>query len=118
MWSPWFSGTIDRWLVVIATLVLLSALLDAVVLIPLRYRYTWYSLDSKTLTVESGRFVRRRHVYPVSRLLYCETRQGPVVRHLGLTVVTVATLTGSRSVGPLSPDEALRFESVIGDARS
>jgi membrane protein YdbS with pleckstrin-like domain len=103
----------DRWarLLVVAALVL--SLLEAVLVIPRRYRFYTYALTSDSIIVEQGHLWRRRQVYPFSRILYCETRQGPILGLFNLFTVRAATIVDSRSIGPLSKAEADRFEQSI-----
>ncbi|MFZ3499218.1 PH domain-containing protein [Streptomyces sp. 5.8] len=102
-----------RWIYFLAAAALAFALLDALVLIPLRYRYSRYTLTVDCVIVERGRLWKRRQVYPLSRILYCETRQGPILRWFNLFTVRTATIVESRSIGPLSQAEANRFEQII-----
>ncbi|MFJ2111437.1 PH domain-containing protein [Streptomyces sp. NPDC087850] len=102
-----------RWIYFLAAAALAFALFDAFVLIPLRYRYFRYTLTADCFIVERGRLWKRRQVYPLSRILYCETRQGPILRWFNLFTVRTATIVESRSIGPLSQAEANRFEQFI-----
>ena len=88
-------------------------LFDALVLIRRRYRYYRYALTSDCVIVERGYLWRRRHVYPLSRILYCETRQGPLLCWFNLFSVRAATIIDTHSIGPLSQAEAHRFEQFI-----
>ena len=88
-------------------------LFDAAVLIPRRYRYYRYTLTTDSLLVEHGRLFRRRRVYPLSRILYSEARQGPILRWFGLYTVRAATIIESAAIGPIDKDEADRFERMI-----
>jgi membrane protein YdbS with pleckstrin-like domain len=89
------------------------SLLDATVLAPLRYRHFRYTVTPEVLVVEQGRFWKRRQVYPLARVLYCETRQGPVLGVFGVFSVRAATIVGSRSIGPLSQAESSRIEQAV-----
>ncbi|SBV00039.1 hypothetical protein YW5DRAFT_01678 [Streptomyces sp. Ncost-T6T-1] len=101
------------WIPYVAAAALAFAVFDALVLIPLRYRYSRYTLTADCVIVEQGRLWRRRQVYPLSRILYCETRQGPILRWFDLFTVRTATIVESRSIGPLSRAEARRFEQFV-----
>jgi uncharacterized protein len=103
----------DGWIRLLAMAALAFALLDALVLIPRRYRFYRYALTADCIVVEQGRLWRRRHVYPLSRILYCETRQGPILGFFNLFTVKAGTIAESRSIGPLSKVEAERFEQFI-----
>ncbi|WP_433549431.1 PH domain-containing protein [Streptomyces sp. CA-294286] len=106
------------WIHILAAAALAFALFDALVLIPLRYRYSRYTLTADCVIVERGRLWRRRDVYPLSRILYCETRQGPILRWFNLFTVRTATIVESRSIGPLSQAEADRFEQFVREHSS
>ncbi|WP_282765133.1 PH domain-containing protein [Actinoplanes sandaracinus] len=103
----------QRWVHILTIAALVFALLDALVLIPRRYRYYRYTLTSSCIVVEQGHWWKRRQVYPLSRILYCETRQGPILSWFNLFTVRAATIVDSRSIGPLSKAEADRFEKHI-----
>ncbi|WP_266659276.1 PH domain-containing protein [Streptomyces sp. NBC_00237] len=109
----WFPPGWRRWVYILAAAALAFALFDALVLIPLRYRYSRYTLTTDCVIVERGRLWRRREVYPLSRILYCETRQGPILGWFNLFTVRTATIVESRSIGPLSQAEAHRFEQFV-----
>ncbi|MFD3517637.1 PH domain-containing protein [Streptomyces sp. NPDC058657] len=106
------------WIFSLAAAALAFALFDALVLIPLRYRHSRYTLTADCVIVERGRLWRRREVYPLSRVLYCETRQGPILRWFRLFTVRTATIVESRSIGPLSQAEATRFEQFVREHAS
>ncbi|MEU8329497.1 PH domain-containing protein [Micromonospora sp. NPDC048839] len=110
---PFTTPQWDMWIRLLALAALLFALLDALVLIPQRYRYYRYALTADCIIVEQGRFWRRRQVYPLSRILYCEVRQGPILGLFNLFTVRAATIVESRSLGPLGRAEADRFELLI-----
>lgn len=103
----------DVWIRLLALAALAFAVLDALVLIPQRYRYYRYALTEECIIIEQGRFWRRRQVYPLSRILYCEVRQGPILSLFNLYTVRAATIVESRSLGPLGRAEADRFEQLI-----
>lgn len=108
--TPWLG-----WARGVLTLGLVFTLLEAAVLIPRRYRFYRYALTTEALLVERGGLFRRRRVYPLSRILYSETRQGPILRWFGLYTVRAATIIESAAIGPISKDEAERFEHMIRD---
>lgn len=103
----------DGWVTALGVAALVLTIVDAVLLIPRRYRYYRYTLTRDTLLVEQGRIWRRRRAYPLSRVLYSEARQGPVLRAFGLFSLRAATIVEAATVGPLGRAEAERFERVI-----
>lgn len=104
-WSGWVRGALG--------LGLACTLFDAAVLIPRRYRYYRYTLTADSLLIERGRLFRRRRAYPLSRILYIEARQGPLLRWFGLYTVRAGTIIESAAVGPIDKNEAERFERAI-----
>lgn len=104
-WSGWVRAAL--WLGLAFTL------FDAGVIIPRRYRYYRYTLTPDSLLVEHGRLFRRRRAYPLSRILYSEARQGPLLRWFGLYTVRAGTIIESAAIGPIDKNEADRFERAI-----
>lgn len=111
---PFVPPAWDRWVHVLVVAGVVWAGLEALVLIPRRYRYYRYALTPDSIIVEQGRLWRRRQVYPLARILYCETRQTPILGMFDLVTVRAATIVDARSIGPLSKLEADRFEQSIG----
>lgn len=103
----------ERWVVGAASVGFALGLLDAAFFIPRRYRYYRYALTPDSLVVAQGNIWKRRQVYPLARILYCETRQGPVLAAFGLYAVRAGTIVGSRSIGPLVKAEADRIERAL-----
>lgn len=106
-----------QWALVVAGLALVVTVLEAVVLIPLRYRFYRYALLPDRIVVERGRLWRRRQVLPLARVLSCESRRGPVLDRYDLRMVKVGTIVDGCSIGPLTREEAAAFEAAIGGRR-
>lgn len=98
--------------VVVAAAIVVTTV-EALVLIPRRYRYYRYGVADGCLVVEQGKLWRRRHLYPLARVLYCETRQGPLLRLFDLYTVRAGTLVETRSIGPVSKGDAEQVERAI-----
>ena len=111
--APFIPMSWHRWGLFLAAGILLFGLLDALVFIPRRYRYYRYTLTADSIIVERGHLWKRRHAYPLSHILYCETRQGPILRLFNLYTVKAATIVDTHAIGPLSRVEATRFEQLI-----
>ena len=111
--TSWLPSGWEGWVRAVLGLGLGLTLLDAAILIPRRYRFYRYTLTADCLLVERGRLFRRRRAYPLSRILYSEVRQGPILRWFGLYTVRAATIVESTAIGPLDRAEADRFERMI-----
>lgn len=116
--APFVSSGWQRGLWIAAGCALGYAVFEALVVIPRRFRYYHYGLTADSIIVDQGRRWRRRRVYPLSRVLYCETRQGPILSWFGLFMVRPATIVDSPAVGPLTKAEADRFESALREHTS
>lgn len=106
----------SRWQQAVSVLVvaaLLFALVEALLLIPRRFRYYRYAVTDGCIIVEQGNLWKRRHVYPLSRVLYCQTRQGPLLGRFDLYAVHAGTIVDSRSIGPVSKADAEQVERAI-----
>lgn len=72
-------------------IVILNFLCQQLVVIPLKYTYTKYSLNISDIDKISGVFVRTRRVVPFKRVQSVSTENGPILRHFGLSNLEVST---------------------------
>lgn len=77
-----------------------------VVITPLRYIRWSYSLSKEFLDIMRGIIVRKHTVVPFIRVQNTDTRQGPLLRMMGLASVTISTAAGSMEIPGLPAAEA------------
>jgi uncharacterized protein len=103
----------SRWEIPVLVAIAASGGLDALLLIPRRHRYYRFGLVGDCVVIVRGKFILRRSTYPLPRILYVQTRQGPVLRRYGLVKVHLGTIAGPHSLGPLSQAEAEEFRGAV-----
>lgn len=109
---------VQPWLLPLAGLAVLAAVLESAVVLPRLHRSYRYTLSTGSVVVESGGLVRRQLVVPLHQVLYVETHQGPVLRGYGLTRVRLGTIADPRSVGPLTRDAAQALCRAVEASRA
>lgn len=77
-----------------------------VVITPLRYICWSYALSKEFLDIMRGIIVRKHTVVPFIRVQNTDTRQGPLLRMMGLASVTISTAAGSMEIPGLPAAEA------------
>lgn len=76
------------------------------VITPLRYIRWRYALSQDFLDIVRGIIVHKHTVIPFIRVQNTDTRQGPLLRMMGLASVTISTAAGSREIPGLPAAEA------------
>lgn len=94
------------WLVVALVAAAVGSALEALVLLPRRHAVYRYGLLAGQFVLLEGTFVQRRRAFPLHHVLYVGTRQGPVLRRLGLVKVQIGTVGDPTSFGPIPPADA------------
>lgn len=91
-------------LAIIALVVML--VLTLVVLPPIRYARWRYEVTDDFLDIAKGILWRKRYMIPFIRVQNTDTRQGPIMRALGLASVTVSTAARSHEIPGLKTEVA------------
>lgn len=76
------------------------------VVTPLRYIRFHYSLSEEFLNIERGIIIHKHTVVPFIRVQNTDTKQGPILRMMGLSSVTVSTAASSMEIPGLPTNEA------------
>lgn len=76
------------------------------VVTPLRYIRWRYALSKDFLDIVRGIIVHKHTVVPFIRVQNTDTRQGPLLRMMGLASVTISTAAGSMEIPGLPAAEA------------
>lgn len=77
-----------------------------VILPPIRYVRWRYELSDEYLDIAKGIIWRKRYIIPFIRVQNTDTRQGPLLRMMGLASVTISTAAGSMEIPGLPAAEA------------
>ncbi len=75
---------------------------------------TWrYDVSEQEIDLLHGVFIKTRTLIPMVRVQHVDTVQGPLLRHFGLSSVTVSTAAGSHEIPALADDVAERLRDQI-----
>ena len=81
----------------------------------LRYKYWRYEVGPHELDIQRGIIWRKRFIIPFVRVQNTDTRQGPLLRVLGLASVAVSTAAGTHEIPGLSFEEADNLRDLIAE---
>ncbi|MCC7666261.1 PH domain-containing protein [Liquorilactobacillus satsumensis] len=88
-------------------------LVGALLLIPYRYAFHRYEINSEELAFQKGFFFRQTVFVPLVRIQHVETRQGPLLRQQKLMSLVVYTAATEHQIAGLSSDEAFKLRNQI-----
>ena len=103
------------WLGVLVVAYLVAMIVCLFVLPPIRYARWRYELTPEYLDIARGIIWRQRTIIPFVRVQNTDTRQGPILRALGLASVTVSTASGEHEIPGLSVEEAARLRDTAAE---
>ena len=84
---------------------LLSVLLTG--FIPnLKWKRWRYDINEHEVELQRGIIIIRRTLVPVNRVQHVDTRQGPILRHYGLSAVTISTAATTHQIPALDTEGA------------
>lgn len=90
------------WAVAVASGVLVVFLLEALIFIPRRFKYSKFALDRDQLFSIRGSFWIRKRLQPWRHVLFVEAQQGPFLRVFGLYRVRIGTIADAHFEGPFT----------------
>lgn len=100
----------DTWplivMIIEAGIYILLLLLTLVILPPIRYIRWRYELSGDYLDIAHGIIWKKRTIIPFIRVQNTDTRQGPILRALKLSSVTVSTAAGEHEIPGLDTEVA------------
>ena len=108
--APWIGIT----LAAIAALYVIGLIVWLVILPPIRFVRWRYELSEDYLDIARGIVWRKRFIIPFIRVQNTDTRQGPLLRMMGLASVTISTAAGSMEIPglPAADAETLRDQAA------
>ncbi|MDD2440228.1 MAG: PH domain-containing protein [Methanosarcinaceae archaeon] len=75
---------------------------------------TWrYDVSKHQLELYHGIFTKYRTLIPMVRIQHVDTVQGPLMRHFGLSTVTVTTAAGEHEIPALADEVAAELREKI-----
>ena len=102
---------------VVALVVLfgIDLVVQAFIVPGMRYDRWLFEVGENELDISQGIIWRKRTIIPFVRVQNTDTKQGPILRWLGLASVTVATAAGTHTIPGLDLNEADRLRDVIAE---
>lgn len=77
---------------------------------------TWrYEVSEQEIDLLRGVFIKTRTLIPMVRVQHVDTEQGPLLRHFGLSSVTVSTAAGTHEIPALADDVAALLRDRISE---
>ena len=106
-----------HWPAWITFVLLVLALVDAIFSIFLKPDITWrtwrYDVSEQEIDLLHGVFIKTRTLIPMVRVQHVDTEQGPLLRHFGLSSVTISTAAGSHEIPALADEVAALLRDHI-----
>jgi membrane protein YdbS with pleckstrin-like domain len=104
------------WITAVLSIMVLAA---AAFFIFVRPKITWktwrYEVSEQEIDLLRGVFVKTRTLIPMARVQHVDTRQGPLLRHYGLSTVTISTAAGTHEIPALADDVACILRDRISE---
>lgn len=99
-----------------AAAALVAEVVLGLVVIPQVRFATWrYGISEECVALRRGTWTTRLTLVPLVRVQYVETKEGPVLRALGLATVSISTANDSFDVPGLPVEEAAAFRDLVSD---
>lgn len=77
---------------------------------------TWrYDVSEQEIDLFHGIFIKTRTLIPMVRVQHVDTQQGPLLRHFGLSTVTISTAAGTHEIPALADDVAASLRDSISE---
>jgi len=77
---------------------------------------TWrYDVSEQEIDLFHGVFIKTRTLIPMVRVQHVDTQQGPLLRHFGLSTVTISTAAGTHEIPALADDVAASLRDSISE---
>jgi membrane protein YdbS with pleckstrin-like domain len=94
-------------ILLIAVLAFVALFIILVIVVP-KIRWIQWSFDiyEEEIDIHKGIFWRKRIIIPLIRVQNVDTRQGPLLRMVGLSSFTVSTAAGEHEIPGLANEEA------------
>lgn len=116
VWFACFKFWNPHWLPLVGYIILFLIALEfigALLLIPYRYAFHRYEINSEELAFQKGFFFRQTVFVPIIRIQHVETQQGPLLRQQHLMSLVVYTAATEHRIAGLSVAEATKLRNQI-----
>lgn len=102
------------WIFIVLLILILADACFSIFLKPMITWRTWrYDVSEQEIDLLYGVFIKTRTLIPMVRVQHVDTEQGPLLRHFGLSTVSIATAAGIHEIPALADDVAAGLRDHI-----
>ncbi|UCZ54842.1 PH domain-containing protein [Bacillus shivajii] len=110
----YFFITLPNWPLIAMGIILIPLGLLKIFIVPKMQWKRWrYKIYENEVELMFGVFVVRRIIIPMIRVQHVDTKQGPLLRHYGLSSVTISTAATVHEIPGLEDDKANQLRDHI-----
>lgn len=102
------------WIIIILLILTLADVVFSILFKPQIIWKTWrYDVSEQEIDLIRGVFIKKRTIIPMVRVQHVDTEQGPLLRHFGLSTVSVSTAAGIHQIPALADEAAAALRDRI-----
>lgn len=104
------------WITAILLVISLTIAIFSIFFVPDITWKTWrYDVSDREIDLFRGVFVKTRTLIPMVRVQHVDTEQGPLLKHFGLSTVTISTAAGTHKIPALDDVTAAMLRDRISE---
>ncbi|MBE3569896.1 MAG: PH domain-containing protein [Bacillales bacterium] len=109
-WKSWI-GLI---LYILLILLIIFSIVE-IVIVPIYRQRTWrYEVDEKYIQLKYGGVLKKTHlIIPMTKVLYVNTNQGPLLRKFGLSTIKIGTMASVHEIPAIPEKKAAELREKI-----
>lgn len=105
-----------NWITAVLLILTLAIAVFSILINPGIRWQTWrYDVSEQEIDLLRGVFIKTRTLIPMVRVQHVDTEQGPLLRHFGLSTVTISTAAGTHEIPALADEVAGRLRDHISE---
>ncbi|MFT8825600.1 PH domain-containing protein [Liquorilactobacillus mali] len=108
----WHSAWINRSQLILI-LIVTSITVFSLILIPYKYFFHRYEINQTEVAIQTGFFFRKTIYIPLVRIQHIEASQGPILRLIGLTELSIHTAASTHHLSGLDIKTAADLRAQI-----
>ncbi|MED0661181.1 PH domain-containing protein [Bacillus smithii] len=109
-WKSWI-----RFILCVLLILLIISSIVEIVIVPIYRQRTWrYEVDEKYIQLKYGGVLKKTHlIIPMTKVLYVNTNQGPLLRKYGLSTIKIGTMASVHEIPAIPEKEAAELREKI-----
>ena len=108
LYSTWINKA-----TIVLTIIVILVTLASLLLVPYRYTFHRYEINETEVAIQTGFFFRKTTYIPLVRIQHIETSQGPILRLVNLTELSIHTAASTHSLSGLDIATAADLRNQI-----